>query len=69
MAVVSLHRLWELLFQPPPPPPPELIDAKRDLRVAIVTARLAAREQRRAARDTIDRIGDVTDLARNGEHR
>lgn len=64
-----LHKWWGLLFQHPPGPPQELLDARRELRVAVVTARLAAREQRRAARDTLERLGDVTDLARNGHER
>lgn len=71
MAVVSemLHKWWHLLFEAPPPPPNELIEARRELRTAVVQARLAARQHRRAARDMVDRLGEVTDMIHNGDGR
>lgn len=67
--VVNLRGIWAMLFQPPPGPPQELIDARRELRTDIIKARLAARETRRAATDTLDRLGDVTELVRNGHDK
>ena len=66
MAVVSawVHKWWALLFEPPPPPPDELIAAKHELRVAVVNARLSARQHRRAASGMVERLGDITDMIR-----
>jgi hypothetical protein len=67
--VVNLRSIWAMLFEPPPGPPQELIAARRELRTDIIHARLAARKTRRAAKDTMDRLGEVTELVHNGGHR
>lgn len=70
MVAVSpvLAKWWAMLFQPPPAPPAELVEAKRELRTAVVQARLAARQHRQAA-GLLERIDDVTDLVRSGDGR